>query len=546
LWSDENIMSNNMYAYGATDRVSDTSKVNPTPLQGITRAQIEHLVQNPQRVEKRQGAYVIPSTLLTRNFKQQRESGQYGFGWLDIDETAVTKQQLIDIIVAIMPGHAFYIYSTASASPDRPKYRVIWFYSSLINTGAQWSRYQEHINNAIEASGIKPDRVNERSAQLCFLPNAPGDFYDFHIQPGADADPVAWDAAGILPALVIATPINREMLAEENPNFDKLLDHVTILDEDNPTGILIECPWHDEHSGGGNSALLVPPGADNANRGGFRCLHHSHENHNIGHAYNWAGLDPEKACPTEMFGTEAPVVPAGAVATIAPQIDTAFKATETLAQCATASLEDMGAIVRSIAALDLVEQEACIIRYSQSSGASVAAIRKTLKAVDTQLRTERKQQVMSQRATMGHELSSLNLTSNGEIHNVNGFARIDADSQIIAALAIDHLGNPRVTTRTYGMFADWGKSQPKYFDDAEDKYKIISDAWLEAGPVVHDVFDALTFLPGQPRIVETTTGTHRRQLNTYTPPSQSMRAPPLRGLMSVNWTVTCAKSLLGK
>lgn len=508
------------YAFGTTDRHSDTSKKNPQPLLGISKELIIQRIQAPQRVEKRMGSYVIPSVLHTRNFKAQREQGQYGFGWLDLDETAIPKPQLIEIIRTILPNHAFYIYSTASANGvDKFKWRILWFYTSLIETGALWSRFQEFINNHVEAQGIKPDRVNERSAQLCFLPNAPTEYYDYHIEPGADVNPNMWIDAGILPdPKPDRDPLDRVALAEENPNFDKLLDHVEVLDDEHPEGMLIECPWCEEHSGGGDSALLVAPGDTNGNKGGFRCLHHSHEGKNIGHVYSEYGLAP-KFDAVAAFGTDAPELPQGSVPPVAvtssipPKVDV-----DVMQKAATLSLESMPEMCELISTLPVEAREAPTQRYSQNSGASVAEIRKGVKAVIARHRKEKQKQAIAARSVMGHELSRLNMTDAEGNINPAGFARIDGTNQLIASAKVDSLGNPRIGIRKYKDFHEWGMSQPKYYDEADDKMKCISEAWLEAGPVVHDVFDALTFIPGKPRIIETTTGIHKRSLNTYNPP----------------------------
>jgi len=57
---------------------------------GITLAEIRHLVDNPQMVEKSKARWVIPSTLMSRTFAQQEKMGQYWLLWADIDPESVT------------------------------------------------------------------------------------------------------------------------------------------------------------------------------------------------------------------------------------------------------------------------------------------------------------------------------------------------------------------------------------------------------------------------------------------------------------------------
>ena len=540
-----------LYAYGQTDKHSDTSKKNPQPLLGITRAQIEHLITNPQHLEKGLGAWVIPSTLPTRNFKDQRTHGRYGFGWLDIDENSASMSHVVDVIRAIMPGHKFYIYTTAGARPEagKLKFRVLWFYTALIETGAEWARYQELINNHIETAGIKPDRVNERSAQLCYLPNAPTDFYLSQTIEGQDVDPKVWADAGILPARKIAPPLNRKALAEENPNFDKLIDLVEVLDQDHPEGLLVSCPWAEEHSGGSDSALLVPPGSTNANKGGFRCLHHSHEHKNIGHVYAKYKLNPKvdtADAAAQAFGDRATLPPGAKPPVAKPGPPPGTGPADVLAMCATASVENLGEVARLISSLEVEDREACILRFQETTGAGLQVIRKAINTVDKKELAEKHAQVRASREFTGHPLAKMNLTRPDGTINPDGFARIDGTEQIIASAIIDPLGNPRIGTRTFKMFGDWGKAQPKYHDDAADgKPQLVSDAWLECGAGVHDVFDALTFAPGKPRIVETTTGTHKRQLNTWNEPTLSpVRNDTLiQGFLSHIYTWFCSENM---
>lgn len=134
------------------------------------------LVDNPQQVDKTQAQWLIPSTLLSRVFKEQEASGEYWLSWADIDTNPVAIAGIAEIIERLIPGNDFEIYTSKSATQDNQKCRVLIPLSKPL-CWADWSLCQEILNDHLQSNGIEPDRASERAAQLCYLPNR-GAFYD--------------------------------------------------------------------------------------------------------------------------------------------------------------------------------------------------------------------------------------------------------------------------------------------------------------------------------------------------------------------------------
>ena len=55
------------------------------------------------------------------------------------------------------------------------KSRILILLKAPLN-GIDWVLSQQSLNDALDALGVTPDRANERTAQLCYLPNR-GTFY---------------------------------------------------------------------------------------------------------------------------------------------------------------------------------------------------------------------------------------------------------------------------------------------------------------------------------------------------------------------------------
>lgn len=132
--------------------------------------EIRALVNKPQSVTKAQAQWLIPSTLPSRNFKEQEGNGQYLALWADLDKEPPTLSGLAERLAIIINGADFECYNSRSATEENQKARVLVFLDKSLPY-AEWTLAQEILNDKLEALGIVPDRASQRAAQLCYLPN---------------------------------------------------------------------------------------------------------------------------------------------------------------------------------------------------------------------------------------------------------------------------------------------------------------------------------------------------------------------------------------
>jgi len=138
---------------------------------------IRALVDEPQQVDKAQAQWLIPSTLRSRTFKTQEESGSFWMLWADIDKDPPVLDQLQKTICNDLIAESDHeIYTSRSAREDYQKSRVLVPLLQPLS-GADWVLCQQIFNDKLEAAGVVPDRKSEGAAQLCYLPNR-GEFYD--------------------------------------------------------------------------------------------------------------------------------------------------------------------------------------------------------------------------------------------------------------------------------------------------------------------------------------------------------------------------------
>lgn len=162
----------------------------------ITWQQVLDLIDNPQQVDKRQAQWLIPSTLMSRTFKEQELRGEFHLLWSDIDKDPPTLAAMIEAVEKITLYSDVEIYSSRSATQDCQKWRVLVPLAKPL-PGADWVLAQEVLNDKLEAEGITPDRASERAAQLCYLPNR-GEFYQTHsVRTGRQFDALAFSGFDI-------------------------------------------------------------------------------------------------------------------------------------------------------------------------------------------------------------------------------------------------------------------------------------------------------------------------------------------------------------
>jgi hypothetical protein len=149
----------------------------------ITWQQVLELIDNPQQVDKSQSQWLIPSTLLSRTFKEQEQCGEFHSLWSDIDKEPPPLASMIETVESITLGSDLEIYSSRSATQDCPKWHVLVpLFKPL--SGADWCLAQEVLNDKLEAAGITPDRASERAAQLCYLPNRGQLYQTYSVREG--------------------------------------------------------------------------------------------------------------------------------------------------------------------------------------------------------------------------------------------------------------------------------------------------------------------------------------------------------------------------
>ena len=141
------------------------------PYTTLTWPAIKAMVDAPQHVDKGTAQWLIPSTLLSREFKRQEQEGQFWALWADLDKTPKPIAEVYDALVCRIVGNAdFELYTSRSATPDCPKARILVPLGKPLS-GADWMLAQEVFNDQLEANGCAPDRASEHAAQLMYLPN---------------------------------------------------------------------------------------------------------------------------------------------------------------------------------------------------------------------------------------------------------------------------------------------------------------------------------------------------------------------------------------
>lgn len=145
--------------------------------ESIPLAQIFAVIETPTSVAKETAQWFIPSNLLTREAKKQRENGAYYATWCDFDKHT-TLDAIKEVLANLFCEYA--VYSSRSATIEHQKWRVIIPLADPANA-TQWQHIAQIINDKFQAANIEPDRASERVNQICYLPNK-GEFYEFCIE----------------------------------------------------------------------------------------------------------------------------------------------------------------------------------------------------------------------------------------------------------------------------------------------------------------------------------------------------------------------------
>ena len=89
----------------------------------VTYAEIQGLVDHPQRKPKDSAQWVIPSTLMSRVYEEQRKFGEYWMLWADLDTAPPPVERVKAVIEGL--GSDYEIYASRSATPEVPKCRIL-------------------------------------------------------------------------------------------------------------------------------------------------------------------------------------------------------------------------------------------------------------------------------------------------------------------------------------------------------------------------------------------------------------------------------------
>jgi hypothetical protein len=138
----------------------------------------EIFAMGPQRVDKERALGMIPSTYADhdgREHEVQQERGQYVALVMDIDSGARQLQEIVAMARDFTGAEVAYrVFSTASATVDAPRWRVIVPLEDPL-APQDWHRACEAFYCFAQGRGIATDSSQDRWAQLAFLPNVPPD-----------------------------------------------------------------------------------------------------------------------------------------------------------------------------------------------------------------------------------------------------------------------------------------------------------------------------------------------------------------------------------
>ena len=107
-----------------------------------------------------------------RTADEQRRSGQFCALPMDIDSGNLSLETVNEAVTNIFGNYRRYIYSTATASENDRKWRVILPTLSALS-GAYYTEYQMALIRLMDKEGIQLDPALKTPSQPVFLPNIP-------------------------------------------------------------------------------------------------------------------------------------------------------------------------------------------------------------------------------------------------------------------------------------------------------------------------------------------------------------------------------------
>jgi hypothetical protein len=186
--------------FGQSDthaKILSDGRPNPSSLAGtpygtIDGMTIEAMLARPQRVPKDKAQWFLPSTYAdhdARSSKAQRGGGQFWFLPIDIDDNALSLEDVIYALNVAVPGAKQLVYSSRSATTAALRWRALVPLAAALS-GADYLDTQAAFFELLEEASngvLIPCAAFLRPAQLVYLPNA-GEHYEHHIQRGQRVD----------------------------------------------------------------------------------------------------------------------------------------------------------------------------------------------------------------------------------------------------------------------------------------------------------------------------------------------------------------------
>lgn len=221
--------------------ISGQHEKRTSPFQTMSLGELNAIVTllGPTTLPKGWAKAIIPSAYHqadARNSAVQQEHGRYYAIIIDNDSGGHRREAFQSALDDVLPPHtAYFGYSTASASAENPKWRVL----IPINEGwpyQDWGDAGEVIYRWLADKGIVADRSMIRASQISFLPNVPPERCDAKGQPlfyesfERDGDGLSWEE--------IAADVDelRASLREEK-HFNEALTVIASSRQDWATGI---------------------------------------------------------------------------------------------------------------------------------------------------------------------------------------------------------------------------------------------------------------------------------------------------------------------
>lgn len=174
-----------------TDKIKGT-KIYQHNLQHISYEKIKNLAANPQIIQKDESSWFMPHDQLTREKSHLDEHAKYYMLTLDVDETSLPFEVVIEAIKCVIGFNTSYIaYTSRSATKETQKMRLL---APIIKPldARLWTALQTVFFNELAKYQVKADYKLNEPTRLVYLPNK-GDFYTYDIQDGELFNPAIWE-----------------------------------------------------------------------------------------------------------------------------------------------------------------------------------------------------------------------------------------------------------------------------------------------------------------------------------------------------------------